>query len=203
MIPILTANTVSDQLLHHQHQNFQTAATVAVLPLPERVGSPGASSFAEPVFVCRARRGTRSIEFYIDGALLLSFSSRRATQFDGMPAESSAATGEWRNGRRAGFRCQCPLRTWGFKSPFAHHGAVQLNAVHQVRLRKCGLTFCFVAVGSAARQNLWLWGHAGSVSRAVRARAMAMNRRTLEITTSATASRCGYRSRTRQLQTPR
>ena len=29
-------------------------------------------------------------------------------------------TGEWRNGRRAGFRCQCPLWTWGFKSPFAH-----------------------------------------------------------------------------------
>ena len=28
---------------------------------------------------------------------------------------------EWRNGRRAGFRCQCPIRAWRFNSSLAHH----------------------------------------------------------------------------------
>ena len=28
---------------------------------------------------------------------------------------------KWRNGRRAAFRAQCPLRTWEFKSPLRHH----------------------------------------------------------------------------------
>ena len=37
-----------------------------------------------------------------------------------MKLRSDQHSGEWRNGRRAGFRCQCPFGTWGFKSPFAH-----------------------------------------------------------------------------------
>ena len=28
---------------------------------------------------------------------------------------------KWRNGRRAAFRAQCPLRAWEFKSPLRHH----------------------------------------------------------------------------------
>ena len=31
-----------------------------------------------------------------------------------------AALREWRNGRRAGFRCQCPFRAWRFNSSLAH-----------------------------------------------------------------------------------
>ena len=38
-----------------------------------------------------------------------------------MKLRSDQHSGEWRNGRRAGFRCQCPFGTWGFKSPFAHN----------------------------------------------------------------------------------
>ena len=30
-------------------------------------------------------------------------------------------TPKWRNGRRAAFRAQCPLRAWEFKSPLRHH----------------------------------------------------------------------------------
>jgi hypothetical protein len=37
----------------------------------------------------------------------------------GQPA-GRPATGEWWNGRHAGFRCQCAISAWGFKSPLAH-----------------------------------------------------------------------------------
>ena len=34
---------------------------------------------------------------------------------------SNDVTREWRNGRRAGFRCQCPIRAWRFNSSLAHN----------------------------------------------------------------------------------
>ena len=39
------------------------------------------------------------------------------TQFDDMPTGTAVATGEWRNGRRAGFRCQCPSGRGGSSPP--------------------------------------------------------------------------------------
>jgi hypothetical protein len=37
--------------------------------------------------------------------------------------------GEWWNGRHAGFRCQCAISAWGFKSPLAHQPAAPLVGV--------------------------------------------------------------------------
>lgn len=130
MIPILPANTVSDQLPHHQHQNFQTAAPVAVLPLPERVGSPGASSLASPSSLAELVEAPRSIGFYIDAALLLSFSSRRATQFDDMPADfgGHGRVAEWQT---RWLQVPVSFGTWGFKSPFAHHE--QFSSMRYIR----------------------------------------------------------------------
>ena len=39
---------------------------------------------------------------------------------------------KWRNGRRAAFRAQCPLRAWEFKSPLRHHNFLLAD------LRWCG-----------------------------------------------------------------
>ena len=63
---------------------------------------------------------TRPPEFYIGAALLLSFSSRRATQFDDMPAEfgGHGRVAEWQT---RWLQVPVSFGTWGFKSPFAHH----------------------------------------------------------------------------------
>ena len=47
------------------------------------------------------------------------------TAADGLPFLLAFAPppGEWWNGRHAGFRCQCAISAWGFKSPLAHPGA--------------------------------------------------------------------------------
>ena len=149
MIPILTANTVSDQLLHHQHQNFQRAAPVAVLPLPERVGSPGAPSLTGRVFAWRAR-------------LRLSSPSRHpaASSFTSTPhccyrspvvgqPSSTACPPSLRRPRASGGMADAlasgasVLRDVGVQVPLRPPPrAVQLKAVHEVRLRKCSLTFC-------------------------------------------------------------
>ena len=63
---------------------------------------------------------TRPPEFYIGAALLLSFSSRRATQFDDMPADfgGHGRVAEWQT---RWLQVPVSFGTWGFKSPFAHH----------------------------------------------------------------------------------
>ena len=95
------------------------AAGRAVPPLVELVETTTHAGRAPPPLV-EPVETTRPPEFYIGAALLLSFSSRRATQFDDMPAEfgGHGRVAEWQT---RWLQVPVSFGTWGFKSPFAHH----------------------------------------------------------------------------------
>lgn len=62
------------------------------------------------------------------------------------------ATGEWRNGRRAGFRCQCPSGRGG-SSPPSPTTSGSAHSGTQVRLQIRGLTFVLRSVRSQVRRE--------------------------------------------------
>ncbi len=173
MIPILTANTVSDQPPQLQlwlqgracrdHSLLEPAlAGRAFAPLVELVETtepliePAPAGQAPPPLV-EPVETTRPPEFYIGAALLLSFSSRRATQFDDMPADfgGHGRVAEWQT---RWLQVPVSFGTWGFKSPFAHREQFYRDSHQRSQsLPDCDLCFLSGAL-SLLRRGLGLWG---------------------------------------------
>ena len=166
MIPILTANTVSDQppqlqlwLQGRAHTRWSSLSR----PLAARA-RPRRSSLAPLVELVEttshAGRAPPTLVEPVETAARPSFTSAPHCCYRSPVVElpsstacppNSAATGEWRNGRRAGFRCQCPSGRGGSSPPSpTTSSSAQCGTSGQVAEMRSDLLFCCGRFGGSS-----------------------------------------------------
>ena len=171
MIPILTANTVSDQppqlqlwLQGRAHTRWSSLSR----PLAARA-RPRRSSLAPLVELVEttshAGRAPPTLVEPVETPARPSFTSAPHCCYRSPVVElpsstacppNSAATGEWRNGRRAGFRCQCPSGRGGSSppSPTKEQFDTKPQTIGHSR-SDCGLGFCGGNGALIATDRIW------------------------------------------------
>ena len=158
MIPILTANTVSDQPPQLQlwlqgracrdHSPVELVETTRCSSPPTPLVEPWPrwSSLSRPP----ARPSFTSAPHCCYRSPVVELPSSAACP------PIPAATGEWRNGRRAGFRCQCPSGRGGSSppSPTKEQFDTKPQTIGHSR-SDCGLGFCGGNGALIATDRIW------------------------------------------------
>ena len=153
MIPILTANTVSDQPPQLQlwlqgracrdHSPVELVETTRCSSPPTPLVEPWPrwSSLSRPP----ARPSFTSAPHCCYRSPVVELPSSTTCP------PISAATGEWRNGRRAGFRCQCPSGRGGSSPPSpTTSSSARCGTSGQVAEMRSDLLFCCGRFGGSS-----------------------------------------------------